>query len=405
MTTLPRTSAPRTAAGERAAALAPQLTAWRRHLHQHPELGFAEHETSAYIAAELSKLPHLTVSRPTATSVLAVLQGGKPGQTVLLRADIDALPILEENSFDYSSSVPGVMHACGHDGHTSILLGVAKLLSDQVGEDPSQVSGQIRLIFQHAEESGPGGAEELVRDTELMSGVDVVTGLHLNSQLPTGVVAVKPGAFMAAPDVFKVTIQGKGGHAAHPEETVDPIVIGAQVITNLQQVVSRGVSALDNMVLSVTYFHAGTTHNVIPDSAELMGTVRTFDAELRSRAPGMLERVVRGVTEAHGATYTFAYEPGYRPVVNTDWVAEKLMTIARAEVGENAQLATPSMGGEDFSAYLTRAPGAYFNVGSGNSELESDYPHHHPRFTIDEDSLVTGVRMLYAAALELGPGE
>ncbi|WP_293911564.1 amidohydrolase [Deinococcus sp.] len=396
MTTLPRTSA-----GERAAALAPQLTAWRRHLHQHPELGFAEHETSAYIAAELSRLPHLSVTRPTATSVLAVLQGGKPGQTVLLRADIDALPILEENSFEFVSSVPGVMHACGHDGHTSILLGVARLLS----EDPSQVNGQIRMIFQHAEESGPGGAEELVHGTELMSGVDVVTGLHLNSQLPTGVVAVKPGAFMAAPDVFRVTIQGKGGHAAHPEETVDPIVIGAQVITNLQQVVSRGVSALDNMVLSVTYFHAGTTHNVIPGSAELMGTVRTFDAELRSKAPGMLERVVRGITEAHGATYTFAYEPGYRPVVNTDWVAERLMGIARAEVGDKAQLATPSMGGEDFSAYLTRAPGAYFNVGSGNAELESDYPHHHPRFTIDEASLVTGVRMLYAAALELGKGE
>ncbi|WP_161881475.1 amidohydrolase [Deinococcus alpinitundrae] len=394
------TTLPRTASGERAAALAPQLTAWRRHLHANPELGFHEVETSAYIAAELGKLAHLEISRPSETSVLAVLKGQKPGQTVLLRADIDALPITEENSFEFVSKNAGVMHACGHDGHTAILLGVARLLS----EAPEEVSGEIRMIFQHAEEIGPGGAEELVRDTPLMDGVDVVTGLHLSSQLPTGVVAVKPGAFMAAPDMFEITIRGRGGHAAHPEEAVDPIAVGAQVVTNLQHVVSRGVSALDNLVVSVTYFQAGTTHNVIPDRAELMGTVRSFDPELRQRAPKLIERVLKGVTEAHGATYTLKYEMGYRPVINTDWVADKLMAIAQAEVGDQAQLAKPSMGGEDFSAYLTRAPGAYFNVGSGNALLESDYPHHHPRFTLDEESLVTGVRMLHAAALSLGQG-
>ena len=392
------TSLPRTTSGERAAQLSAQLTAWRRHLHANPELGFHEHETSAYIAAELAKLPHLSVTRPSQTSVLAVLKGGKPGKTVLLRADIDALPIAEENQFEFVSQNPGVMHACGHDGHTAILLGVATLLSEQ----PEEVSGEVRMIFQHAEEIGPGGAEELVRDTPLMDGVDVVTGLHLNSQLPTGVVAVKPGPFMASPDTFELTIRGKGGHAAHPEEAVDPIAVGAQVVANIQQIVSRNVSALDNLVISVTYFHAGTTHNVIPDRAELMGTVRTFDAGLRARVPKLIERVVKGVTESHGASYTFKYELGYRPVVNTDWVADKLMAIAQAEVGEQAQLAKPSMGGEDFSAYLTKAPGAYFNVGSGNELLESDYPHHHPRFTLDEESLVTGVRMLHAAALELG---
>lgn len=393
MTTLPRTTS-----GERAAALLPQLTAWRRHLHANPELGFHEHQTSAYIAAELAKLSHLEITRPSETSVLAVLKGGKPGQTVLLRADIDALPITEENSFEFVSQNKGVMHACGHDGHTAILLGVAKLLS----ESPEEVNGEIRMIFQHAEEIGPGGAEELVQSTPLMDGVDVVTGLHLASHLPTGVVAVKPGAFMAAPDSFQITIRGKGGHAAHPEQAVDPIAVGAQVITNLQHIVSRNVSAIDNLVVSVTYFHAGTTHNVIPDTAELMGTVRSFAPELRARAPELLERVLKGVTEAHGAAYTLDYEMGYRPVINTDWVADKLMAIAQAEVGEKAQLAEPSMGGEDFSAYLTKAPGAYFNVGSGNELLESDYPHHHPHFTLDEESLVTGLRMLHAAALELG---
>ena len=201
-----------TAIQDRVEELRTQLVAWRRHLHMNPEVGFEEHETAAYIEAELRKMPGLSVSRPTATSVLAVLKGGQPGRTVLLRADIDALPIHEENTFEFASTRPGVMHACGHDGHTAILLGVAALLSG----DAANVPGEVRMIFQHAEEIGPGGAEELVMNTPLMDGVDVVTGLHLNSQLPAGVVAVKPGAFMAAPDMLELTIRGRGGHGAHP---------------------------------------------------------------------------------------------------------------------------------------------------------------------------------------------
>lgn len=380
------------------ATLRDQLIAWRRHLHMHPEVGFEEHETAAYIEAELRKMPGLTVTRPTATSVLAVLKGGRPGRTILLRADIDALPIEEENTFEFRSRRPGVMHACGHDGHTAILLGVAKLLSER----PEEVPGEVRMIFQHAEEIGPGGAEELVMNTGLMDGVDVVTGLHLNSQLPTGMVSVKPGAFMAAPDSLYLTIQGKGGHGAHPEQTVDPIAVGAQVVTNLQHVVSRHVAALDALVVSITSFQSGTTHNVIPDTAVLQGTVRTFDPELRQRAPKLIERVIKGVCEAHGASYTLKYEFGYRPVINTDWVAAQLREIALETVGEeHYQDAQPTMGGEDFSAYLEKAPGAYFNVGSGSDEQDSRWPHHHPRFTLDEASLETGVRMLHAAALRL----
>ncbi|MVN85823.1 amidohydrolase [Deinococcus sp. HMF7620] len=390
-----------TAIQEKVAGLREQLVAWRRHLHMHPEVGFHEYETSAYIEAELQQMPGLTVTRPTATSVLAVLKGGQPGRTVLLRADIDALPIHEENNFEFASTRPGVMHACGHDGHTAILLGVAKLLS----EHPQDVPGEVRMIFQHAEEIGPGGAEELVMNTDLMSGVDVVTGLHLNSQLPAGVVAVKPGAFMAAPDMIELTIRGKGGHGAHPEETVDPIAVGAQVVTNLQHVVSRHVAAQDALVVSITRFASGTTHNVIPDTAELMGTVRTFDPALRERAPQLIERVIKGVCEAHGATYDLRYELGYRPLINTDWVAAQLKAIALDVVGaEQFREARPTMGGEDFSAYLEKAPGAYFNVGSGSDEADSRWPHHHPRFTIDEASLEAGVRMLHAAALRLtGP--
>lgn len=383
---------------ERVMSLREQLVAWRRHLHMHPELSFEEVKTSEYIAAELGKMPGLTVTRPTKTSVLAVLKGGKPGRTVLLRADIDALPITEENTFEFRSQNPGVMHACGHDGHTAILLGTAKLLS----ESAQDVPGEIRMIFQHAEEFGPGGAEELVMNTPLMDGVDVVTGLHLNSQLPAGVVAVKPGAFMASPDMLELTIRGKGGHGAHPEETVDPIAVGAQVVTNLQHVVSRQVGAQEALVVTIAKFHAGTTHNVIPDTAELMGTVRTFDPELRQRAPKLIERVIKGVCEAHGATYDLRYEFGYRPVINTEWVADQLREIAIAEVGQDRfQVSIPTMGGEDFSAYLQKAPGAYFNVGSGSEEADSRWPHHHPRFTLDELSLETGLRMMHAAALKL----
>jgi amidohydrolase len=377
--------------------LSAQLSIWRRHLHQHPEVSFQEHQTAAYIRAQLEAMPNLQVSQPSETSVLAVRKGTRPGKTVLLRADIDALPMAEENTFEYVSQNPGAMHACGHDGHTAILLGVAQLVSEAQDWD-----GELRMIFQHAEEQSPGGAEELVFRTPLMDGVDVVTGLHLNSQLPAGVVAVKPGAFMAAPDNIYISILGKGGHAAHPEEAVDPIAIGAQVVANLQHVVSRGVSALDALVVSVTYFQAGTTTNVIPDRAELKGTVRTFDPGLRARAPELIERVVRGVCEAHGARYEYRYENGYRPLINNDEVAETLRQVALATVGEaRTVVAKPTMGGEDFSAYLEKAPGAYFNVGSGNPDLESGFPHHHPRFTIDEAALATGVQMMYAAAIRL----
>jgi len=207
---------------------------------------------------------------------------------------------------------------------------------------------------------------------------------------------------MAAPDTLHLTIRGKGGHGAHPEQTVDPIAVGAQVVTNLQHVVSRNVAALDALVVSITCFQSGTTHNVIPDTAVLQGTVRTFDAQLRQRAPELIERVIKGVCEAHGATYELGYEFGYRPVINTDWVAARLKDIALDTVGpEHYQDAQPTMGGEDFSAYLQKAPGAYFNVGSGSDEQDSRWPHHHPRFTIDEESLLTGVRMLHAAALRL----
>lgn len=384
------------AAEHAASEIHAQVVAWRRHLHRHPELSFQERRTSAYVEEQLRAMPHLEVSRPTELSVLAVLRGeAGPGRTLMLRADMDALPIHEEADVEFASTVPGVMHACGHDGHTAMLLGVARLLAERRAE----VRGEIRFIFQHAEELFPGGGQEVV-DAGVMEGVDVVLGAHLSSQLPVGTVAVRSGPTMAAPDTFEIVVRGRGGHAAHPDQTVDPVATGAQIVTNLQHLVSRVRDPLEPLVVSVTQFHAGTADNVIPETATLGGTVRSFDAELRARVPELMERVVRGVTEAHGASYDLKYQMGYRAVLNDPEVTAFMQDVVRDTLGSGALLAgKPTMGGEDFSAYQTKAPGTFYFVGSRNEALGMTAPHHHPQFMVDEDALGIGVRVMLAAAL------
>lgn len=380
-----------------ASAIANQVVTWRRHMHMHPELSFREHETAEFVFQTLSGMPGLAVSRPTATSVVARLTAGAPGRTIALRADIDALPIAEENDVPYKSRRDGVMHACGHDGHTSILLGVAQILA----QHREALRGTIVFVFQHAEELSPGGAEELV-EKGVMDGVEQVIGIHLWASLPTGLISITPGPMMAAPDTFELTITGRGGHAAIPHDTVDPIAVGAQVVSALQHIVSRNVDPLDNAVVSVTQFVAGTTFNVIPDSAYLSGTVRTFDAALRNRIPELMERVIAGVTSAFGATYSFSMQRGYRPVVNDPALSARLSTVVERTFGDSTlHVLRPSMGGEDFSAYQQRAPGVFAFVGAGNVDAGIAYPHHHPRFQIDERSLDIGVRYLLAATAEL----
>jgi amidohydrolase len=382
-------------------AITPQVIAWRRYLHERPELAWEEHETSRFVADTLARMGGgvMDISRPTPTSVMARLHGAGTGsgRTVALRADMDALPIREENEISYRSQVDGKMHACGHDGHTAILLGVAQLLVNT----RAQWSGEVRFFFQHAEEVSPGGAEEMVQ-AGVMAGVDAVAGVHLWAPFEFGQIGVLPGPMMAAPDNFFITIQGSGGHAAQPHLTVDPIAIGAQLVTNLQHIVARQVDPLDPAVISVTYFQGGTTTNVIPDTAELWGTVRTFDPALRARAPQVIERMVRGLCDAHGATYVFRWLDGYRPVLNDPAVTARLQQLIRREFGD-AWLADmrPSMGGEDFSAFQQKAPGAYAFVGAGNAAAGITHPHHHPRFQIDERALTIGVRYLHAAALDL----
>ena len=382
---------------EEAAALAPQVVAWRRHLHMHPEQAFHEHETARFIQETLEAVGGLTVTQPTETSVMAVLRGEAPGRTIAVRADIDALPIMEENDVPYRSRVDGSMHACGHDGHTAIALGLATLLA----RHREALAGEVRFIFQHAEELAPGGAEALVSQG-VMDGVEAIIGIHLWSTLPYGSIGLVSGPAMAAPDSFQCTIVGRGGHAAAPHDTVDPILVGAQVVAALQHIVSRAVDPLDPVVVSVTQFVAGTTFNVIPGSAYLAGTVRTFDPALRSRVPELMERTIKGITEAYGATYEFVIERGYRPVVNDPVLTSRLEAVVRRTFGAGTLAPMrPSMGGEDFSAYQQKSPGVFAFVGAGNAEAGIVFPHHHPRFQIDERALETGLRYLTAAACDL----
>ena len=378
----------------------PEVVGWRRHLHRNPEVSYHEQETSRFVYETLESFGDLELYRPTGTSVVARLVGERPGRTLAIRADIDALPIQEENDFDFASRNPGAMHACGHDGHTAMLLGTAKILSGM----RERINGEVRFIFQHAEELSPGGAEELV-EAGVMDGVDAVIGAHLWSQLAVGKIGVTHGPMMAAPDIFEITIRGKGGHAAMPHQVVDSIAVGAQVVTNLQHVVSRETDPIDHVVVSVTKFSGGTTHNVIPGTVEMVGTVRTLDPEVRERVPELMERVIKGVTEAHGADYEFRYKPGYRPVINAEEVTGVIEETVRDVIGEGAlEIMPPNMGGEDFSAYQQKAPGAFFLVGAGNEEKGIVNPHHHPRFTIDEDALDNGVRMFLGATFRLLDG-
>jgi len=374
-----------------------EVIKWRRYFHQYPELSFQEEKTAQYVYDTLQTFGNLEISRPTKTSVMARLIGSQPGKVLAIRADMDALPIEEENTFEFASTNPGVMHACGHDGHTAMLLGTAKILTSL----KDKIKGEVRFLFQHAEELYPGGAEEMVQ-AGVMDGVDMVIGAHLWAPMKLGTVGVVYGPMMAAPDTFYITVEGKGGHAALPHDTIDSIAVASQVVTNLQHIVSRNTDPLDNLVVSVTKFIGGTTHNVIPGSVEICGTVRSFNADLRKSVPDLMERIIKGITEAHGAQYKFDYEFGYRPVINDEQITKAIEeTILEVFDEKTLDLMKPNMGGEDFSAYQQKAPGTFFYVGAGNEEKDITYPHHHARFTIDEDALEIGVNLFVHATFKL----
>jgi amidohydrolase len=371
--------------------LEPQLIDWRRQLHANPELSFEEEQTTAFLVDELRKIPGLTLSRPTKTGVVAVLQGAHPGRTIALRADIDALPIQEETALPYASKTPGVMHACGHDGHAAMQLAAAKLLA----AERDSLCGEVRFLFQHAEELPPGGAIELL-EAGVMDGVDEVYGMHLSSNFPTGTFGVRAGALTSATDRFDIRIIGKGGHSAFPETCVDPIVIAAEIITALQTLVSRRIQAVEPAVVSVCMVQAGQAYNIIPGEVRLTGSTRTFDPETRKTLPQRMEQLVSGICAAHGAAYDFQFTLGYASVLNDKALTAAGRQVIERQFGPDAVLEIdPLMPGEDFSALLAACPGFFVELGARNEATGCTVPHHNSRYLMDEAALKYGTEYLY----------
>ncbi|MBW5444694.1 amidohydrolase [Cohnella sp. CFH 77786] len=369
------------------------MVAWRRHLHRYPELSFKEYETSRMIA-DLLESWGLEVKRGVGgTGVVARLTGSLPGRCIALRADIDALPIADEKTCEYASTVPGVMHACGHDAHTAEMLAVARYYSLRKEE----TAGTRLFLFQPGEETLPGGAVGMIADGAL-EGAEAIYGIHLWSLLPYGTVTTRPGPFMACPDEFEVEIAGRGGHAGLPHESADALVTGAALVTALQSIVSRSVNPLESAVVSVGQLHAGTANNVIAERCRLSGTVRTFTPEIRSLVRRRLEEVVRHVCEMHGTEYRFHYIEGYPPVVNDEAEAARVLAVSAEALPEvRTTVSERIMAGEDFSYYLKEIPGCFVFVGAGREDGASA-PHHHPRFDIDERAMLLAARLLVAVA-------
>lgn len=380
-----------------AAELEDEIIDLRREIHQYPELSFQEFLTSEFIYNKLLEIPNLIISRPTPTSVKAVLKGDLSGKVLAVRSDIDALALQEENELDYKSKNNGVMHACGHDGHAAMLIGTIKILVKL----KHLIRGEIHFIFQHAEEKHPGGARELV-EQGILNNVDMIISAHLWIALNAGTISLVSGPTMAAPDNFDISIIGKGGHAGIPHETIDPIIISANVVTALQSIVSRQTNPLKPLVISLTRIHGGSTYNIIPEKVDLRGTVRTFDEEIRQSIPNTIENTVKGICSAFQANYSFRYERGYNPVINDHDIITRISKVIDSTIGsECIKPMLPVMGGEDFSAYLSKIPGALIFIGAGNKDKGIDYPHHHPCFNIDESSLTMGMKVLTISALGL----
>jgi len=361
----------------------------RRHLHQHPELSYQEKETSAYVAARLREMDVPFTEGVGGYGIKAVIGGGKPGKTIALRADMDALPIQEETGLPFASQTPGVMHACGHDVHTASLLATARALKQIEADLP----GRVVLIFQPGEEVNPGGASLMIRDGVLENPrVDAIFGVHVHPQSEAGTVGLAAGPMLAAPDEFDVTIVGKGGHGAYPHLTVDPVLAAAQCITLLQQIVARNVSPFQQAVITIGMIQGGAARNVIPDEVVFKGTVRTMDQAVRDLMPGRIEAVVRGVCEAAGTTYRLRYDGGYPPLIN-DAAATDLARRAAVKVlgADKVESMTPTMGGEDFAYYLQRVPGAFARLGAMAPGTLDPRGLHTSKMMIDEACMATAV--------------
>jgi hippurate hydrolase len=371
----------------RVADLQPDIQAWRRDIHEHPELEYDVHRTAAFVAERLREFGCDEVATGLGrTGVVGVIKGRKPAgkgdiRVIGLRADMDALPIEEATKLPYASKTPGKMHACGHDGHTAMLLGAARYLSET-----RNFAGEAVVIFQPAEEGGFGAAAMIKDGLFDRFAIDQVYGMHNGPGIPIGSFAIRPGPIMASTDAVNIRIEGRGGHAARPHISIDSVLVGAQLITALQSIVSRSVDPLESAVVSICEFHAGNARNVIPQTAELKGTVRTLTPEVRKLVEKRVREVVAGVAQMTGAKIDLHYEPGYPVVVNHAQQTDFATQVAKEVAGDaNVHGMPPLMGGEDFAYMLEQRPGAFIFCGNGDSA-----GLHHPAYNFDDDAIVFG---------------
>ncbi|WP_297456911.1 M20 family metallopeptidase [Persephonella sp.] len=372
-----------------------ELIQWRRHIHMYPELSAQEHKTAKFVAEKLREfgVDEVIENFGGTTAVVGLIKG-KHDITVALRADMDALPMQEKTGKPYASKVPNVMHSCGHDAHTTILLGAAKVLT----ELKEHLQGNVKLIFQPCEERHDcDGAKKLVEAGVLDNPkVSAIFGAHMFPELPAGKVGTKIGHMMASSDIFHIKIKGKGAHASRPHLGVDPVLVGAQVINSLHHIVSRKVDPLHPAVLTIGRIKGGYADNIIPDEIEMGGTVRTLSLELRDQIPKWMEHTIWGVTLAYGAAYEFDYQHGTPPVINDEKTTKFALGMMKDLLGEEnvVELENPSMGGEDFAEYLMKVPGTFIRIGIRNEEKGITAPLHSPLFDIDEDVLPIGVSVM-----------
>lgn len=377
--------------------IGPGIVADRRYLHQHPELGFEETNTAAHVAQRLRDLGFEVRTGVGGTGVVGLLRGARPGKTVLLRADMDALPITEENDAPYASKNSGVMHACGHDAHTSMLLGAARLL----GERRSELQGTVKFMFQPAEEGG-GGALRMIEDGVLDNpAVDAAFGMHVDAERYVGQTTLRPGPCNASSDRFTIIVRGKGGHAARPHASIDPIVVAAQIVTALQTLVSREVSPIEPAVVTVGSLVSGTTFNVIPDTATIKGTVRAYSEPVRAMIQQRVGELTRGIAAAMRASADVQYRVGYPVLVNdARQVAFVERTLSEVLGPDAVGGREPSMGAEDFAFVLQRVPGAFIYLGVRDPSWESPRPVHTATFDLAENALPIGATAYAATALK-----
>lgn len=375
-----------------------EVVSLRRTIHKEPELGFKEFKTSTLVANYLNSLGLKVTKGIAGTGVIGLLEGNSPGKTIAIRADMDALPILEESNLPYASSIPGVMHACGHDIHTSIVLGTAKILS----KFKNQIKGNIKFIFQPGEEE-LGGAKIMVDEGALENPkVDAIIALHIAPNYKTGQISISSGPVMASPSEFELEIKGRGGHAAEPQKAIDPIIIGTNIINLFQTIVSRSKDPLKSAVLSVTSFQAGNAFNIIPSNAHIKGTVRTFDPLLDDKISKQMLAIVSSVTSAMGAKYSFDYKKSYPPVINNKEIVDLIVNasskvIAKENIILNEQA---SMLSEDFSYYLNEVPGAIFNLGSSNPSCTTFENLHSSKLIVDENCIATGMEIFSQTVMD-----